>query len=139
MDGGKPNHLASSTIKKCTSAHEQCTGTGLGNGGKGCVDFLLAAGFNRHDFLSHGASGVLNFAGLYLECRRGWVLQNSDGFGLGNQLTQECKPFAYDRDVIETHAGHIAVRSIKTRYKAHCYRIGTGNENDRHEIGRAHD
>ena len=32
MDGGKPNHLASPTIKKCATANQQRTGTGLGNG-----------------------------------------------------------------------------------------------------------
>ena len=82
---------------------------------KGCINFLFAARLDRNDFLSHSACCCLYFAGLGLTLRKVRVLQNGDDLGFGNQLTQECEPFAGNRNGIKADAGDIAARSIDTR------------------------
>ena len=131
MESGKPNQLATPTAKEGTCAHQERTGTGLRHGRKGCIDFLWAARLKRNDFLSHSACCRLYFAGLGLILRKVRVLQNSDDLGLGNQLTQECEPFACNRNIKKANPGDIAARSADTGHEPRCHRIGPGHENNR--------
>src|SRR6516162_5448105 len=83
---GKPNQLATPATKERPAADEERTGTGFRDHRKGRVDLLFAPRFEHNEFPSDGACCCLYFTGLLVKHRKVRVLQNSDKFGLGNQL-----------------------------------------------------
>jgi len=131
MQCGKPNQLVATGVKKWTATNKQCTSSRSGDARKHCINFLLGSGFENKNFLSAGSNGRIYFMSFGLTRYRVWVLQESNGLRIWYQLTQQCESFAGDRNVIETHAGHVAARPVKASHQSSSLRILTDYKNNR--------
>src|SRR4029077_14982556 len=86
------NNVIAPAVEERIGAGEQRCGPQLGHCRECRIEFPLAARVQDMDFLSDGASSLLNVSRLGVTVRTSWVHEHGDQRGVRNYLAQQPQP-----------------------------------------------
>src|SRR5262245_28107857 len=138
MTGDERHELPPLSDEKRPTSDEQSAGARSGNGRGDTVEFAFVCDFDNDDLASHRLRGRLQCLPFGFCSDKIRLKQLGHDRGPGNELIEQPKPFATERDIEKADAGDVTARPMQAGDKTASYRILAADKDNRYRLRGGH-